>query len=389
MINMQVNEMPASTYRWLHMNESHLKNDAAVFRKTLEKPSQVPEGVMISYDVEAHVAETVFAQKHEEMLQKEAVRISLPNGDLDRRHQAQVVRTGMGIDVDRLLEEEQVKATVITAKANCKIEEPVVFCDAVKSKEAVLSRQVIVAEENSHLTVVMSYDSPFDAEGFYGISTKLYVEKGADVTLVKVQILGRNTDHFDDIGGVVMDGGHVNLVVLELGAGRAWHGCHINLCGKQATLQDEMGYFCNGNQKLDINYVAEQNGNKTDSKMICRGILADASEKIFRGSLDFRLGSEGSVGDEQEDVLLLSDEVVNRTIPLIFCEEADVDGRHGASIGQLGDEMLFYMLSRGIDREMARKMMILARLQSITRQIPVEALRNRADAYVEQICERG
>ena len=72
-----------------------------------------------------------------------------------------------------------------------------------------------------------------------------------------------------------------------------------------------------------------------------RALYRTGLKKTFRGTIDFRCGSSGSVGDEQEDVLLLGENIVNKTIPLILCEEEDVDGRHGATIGRLPEDMLF------------------------------------------------
>jgi Fe-S cluster assembly scaffold protein SufB len=72
---------------------------------------------------------------------------------------------------------------------------------------------------------------------------------------------------------------------------------------------------------------------------------------------------------------------------LILCGEEDVDGRHGASIGQLSDDMLFYMETRGIDKETARKIMVRARLDSIARMIPDGDLRNAVGRYLDEILQ--
>ena len=91
----------------------------------------------------------------------------------------------------------------------------------------------------------------------------------------------------------------------------------------------------------------------------------DHSSKIFRGTIDFKNGSAGSVGTEQENVLLLGEEIVNQTIPLILCAEEDVQGNHGATIGELDEEILFYFASRGIEREQAEKLMSRAKLDRL------------------------
>ena len=77
------------------------------------------------------------------------------------------------------------------------------------------------------------------------------------------------------------------------------------------------------------------------------GVLRDQAFKLFRGTIDFKAGSAGSEGEEQEDVLILGDDAVNQTIPLILCAEEDVQGSHGATIGRLDDELLFYLCSTG------------------------------------------
>ena len=75
------------------------------------------------------------------------------------------------------------------------------------------------------------------------------------------------------------------------------------------------------------------------------------------------------------DVLLLDDGVQNQTIPLILCAEEDVEGNHGASIGSLDDELIFYLESRGISEDAAYELMAKARLKAVCKKIPVEGLR--------------
>ena len=95
------------------------------------------------------------------------------------------------------------------------------------------------------------------------------------------------------------------------------------------------------------------------------GTLYDSAEKAFRGTIDLKRGCAGSEGKEEENVLLLGDDVINKTIPLILCTEEDVKGSHGASIGELEQGMLFYFEARGISREEAEKIVAKARLERL------------------------
>ena len=97
---------------------------------------------------------------------------------------------------------------------------------------------------------------------------------------------------------------------------------------------------------------------------------------------DFKTGSSGAVGAETEDVLLLGETVVNKTVPLILCAEEDVKGSHGATIGQLDEEMLFYLGSRGISEEKAVDLMAGARIGRIIREIGDEIAEQEAKAFL-------
>ena len=164
------------------------------------------------------------------------------------------------------------------------------------------------------------------------------------------------------------------------------------------SIEDATKYTCeliiaviNFIQKnFDIIQALKKNSNNEIMEMITNisegaiSELLDKASKTFKGTLDFRTGSTGSAGDEQEDTLLLSPDVVNRTMPVILCQEEDVDGRHGATIGQLGEDTLFYMESRGISEEEAKKIMVKARLDSIANMIPDDDIRTNAIYFIQE-----
>ena len=99
-----------------------------------------------------------------------------------------------------------------------------------------------------------------------------------------------------------------------------------------------IGYLGQKQQTVDMNLVVNHWGQKTTSEINAAGALKDDAQKIFRGTIDFKKGSAGSVGSEQETVLMLGDGVVNKTVPLILCAEENVVGNHGATIGELDED---------------------------------------------------
>ena len=174
----------------------------------------------------------------------------------------------------------------------------------------------------------------------------------------------------------------MELVKLELGAGKLYSGGEIDLKGKASNFAAGIGYTAKPGQHLDMNYTARHHGKKTESLMEVSGVVSENAFKIFRGTIDFIAGCAGSKGTESEDVLLLGEELVNQTIPLILCAEEDVEGNHGASIGKLDDQTLFYLASRGIPKEEAEKMLARARVDALNARIPVKSVRDTVEAYL-------
>ena len=89
--------------------------------------------------------------------------------------------------------------------------------------------------------------------------------------------------------------------------------------------------------------------------------------------LILRQGASDSVGNEQETVLMLGEDVENKTVPVILCSEENVVGNHGATIGELDEDTLFYLASRGISREQAENMMARAGVERLKSLIADEA----------------
>ena len=384
-LNMKVNVLPVLTYGFLKVNDSTV-SESDIKIDSFETPGAVkmPQGVDVERGVDFTEAGEIFI-KNKDRIMYTTGDFAGPNADTSGRNDGQAIRTGMGIDVDELMVSAGAKCDVYTVEENVKVSEPVVIEYKMKDGEGCISSQVIHAKKDSEISVILVYESEKEFGGFHGISTRLLAEEGAKINIYKIQMLGDKFIHFDDIGGACFKGGSIGVTTLELGAEKTWTGCLVNLVEKDAELISNMGYLVRYNNFLDVNYIADQRGKNTNSVMHAKGVLMDSATKVFRGTIDFKNGSSGSAGDEQEDTLMLSPDVINRSMPVILCQEEDVDGRHGATIGQLGEDLLFYMQTRGIDEENAKRMMIRARLDSVARTIPDKELEQRVIFYIQNI----
>ena len=246
------------------------------------------------------------------------------------------------------------------------------------------NRLCLDAKENSRLNVLIVFRSGEGAQGTSSFQVKVHAEKNAKVQLQEVQLLGAGYTCLSDIGASCGENATFELLKLELGAGKVYAGCLTELEGKKSAADAKIGYYTSVNQKLDMNYTVRHRGKKTESMMEVSGVLQDGSSKLFRGTIDFVPGCAGAKGTEREDVLLLGDDIVNQTIPLILCAEEDVEGNHGASMGDLDDATLFYLCSRGLSREEAERMVARARIDALNELVADEAVQKQVQEFMNQ-----
>ena len=223
-----------------------------------------------------------------------------------------------------------------------------------------------------------------------GVKAKHY-EVPADVTEVQPLLLdyayAQNSLQAGAVAALCEEKASLEVIQLILGGKNTYLGCKTTLQGRESSMNADTAYIVDGEGRLDMNYVALHEGKKTQSNMQAGGVLRDHAFKLYRGTIDFKWGAKGAVGNEKEDVLLLSNDVVNQTIPLILCAEEDVEGNHGATIGKLDDELLFYLESRGMNREQIYEMMAMAKVDAVCRKIPDASTQAKVQKFLGRAVE--
>ena len=216
------------------------------------------------------------------------------------------------------------------------------------------------------------------------VRTALHVEKNAKVRLVQIQNTAQAALLRLETSGECAENAQVELIQILLGRGDMYSDGHFELNGDGAGFNADIGYLAQKQQTVDLNLVVNHWGQKTTSEINAAGALKDDAKKIFRGTIDFKKGSAGSVGNEQETVLMLGDGVANKTVPLILCAEENVVGNHGASIGELDEDTLFYFESRGISAEEAENIMARAAIERLARTLGDETAQAAILAELEE-----
>ena len=215
---------------------------------------------------------------------------------------------------------------------------------------------------------------------------EIYVDvaEGAEFALTYIQFAPVDVPAASRIHANVARGGLFSCTLVEAGAVHTASELRVTLAGDEARADVWGLYFGDEARKIDLNYVIRQEGRRTDANMQVRGALLDRSVKTFRGTLDFIQGARGSVGKEDEEVMLFSPHVRNRSVPLMLSHEGDVDGHHAVSIGRMDAEKLFYLMSRGLDDRAAQQLIVEASFEPVMARIESEELRAEIAGYLER-----
>lgn len=233
----------------------------------------------------------------------------------------------------------------------------------------------IVAAPNSTFSIVLSLDSAADAPAFMGSTMRVFAGAGARVDITVYLTASDAVTCVEDSGFVLDEGARVSVRHVVLGGGFTATGLTADLRGDRSRIDVDTSYLASGTQQRDFNYIIRHRGRKTVSNMDANGVLTGTSKKCLRGTIDLIHGAKGAEGNERETVLLASKGVDNKTVPNILCDEDDVAGNHGATIGHVRPDQLFYAACRGLSQEQTEALFLSAKLEGAALQAPNDAVR--------------
>lgn len=233
----------------------------------------------------------------------------------------------------------------------------------------------IVAAPNSTFSIALSLDSAADAPAFMGSTMRVFAGAGARVDITVYLTASDAVTCVEDSGFVLDKDARVSVRHVVLGGGFTATGLAADLRGDRSRIDVDTSYLASGTQQRDFNYIIRHRGRKTVSNMDANGVLTGTSKKCLRGTIDLIHGAKGAEGNERETVLLASKGVDNKTVPNILCDEDDVAGNHGATIGHVRPDQLFYAACRGLSQEQTEALFLSAKLEDAALQAPNDAVR--------------
>lgn len=293
------------------------------------------------------------------------------------------IECGMGQEVTDYVESQAFKSDFYNVPARTKREEPIVV--AVSAAQNQCANTGVIVREGAEATVVIAAfagdvdgdaptgsDANDDALPTSAALTRIVVEAGAKLHLIEMLGVNEGQQHLESVGLEVHQDAAVDVKQYALGGSTIGLGLTANLVGAQARLDLNNRYHATHEETLDINHLVRMRGTSTRALLTESGVLNEAAKKTLRATIDLVRGAKDAQGNEIETVMILGDDVVNKTMPAILCDEDDVAGNHGATIGSVSPEQLDYLAARGLSHQAAEQMFIRALFEDAIINAPEE-----------------
>ena len=293
------------------------------------------------------------------------------------------IECGMGQEVTDYVESQAFKSDFYNVPARTKREDPIVV--AVSAAQNQCANTGVIVREGAEATVVIAAfagdvdgdaptgsDANDDALPTSAALTRIVVEAGAKLHLIEMLGVNEGQQHLESVGLEIHQDAAVDVKQYALGGSTIGLGLTANLVGAQARLDLNNRYHATHEETLDINHLVRMRGTSTRALLTESGVLNEAAKKTLRATIDLVRGAKDAQGNEIETVMILGDDVVNKTMPAILCDEDDVAGNHGATIGSVSPEQLDYLAARGLSHQAAEQMFIRALFEDAIINAPEE-----------------
>lgn len=258
-------------------------------------------------------------------------------------------------------------------------------------KKAIVShpRVIIVAEAMSSIEVIETYVGDAEKRYFTNPLTELRLYEGAQADHYRVVLDGDQAIHIGGLAAHLDKDSRLTSQNLCLSGNLLRHDMQINLAGEGADCTLNGLYVGDDEQVIDNHIQVDHQKPHGASRQFYKGILDDAAKGVFGSQVIVREGAVQSDADQTNKNLLLSDRAEADPKPALEIYNNDVKCSHGATVGQLDENEMFYLRSRGIPEVAARNILVRAFAQDIMDRLKNDAVRKELEARLTQKLEGG
>lgn len=249
---------------------------------------------------------------------------------------------------------------------------------------ATFTRVFILAEEHSRVSFVDEILSPdFDSVTLVNTAVELFSRAGAQIQYVSLQRMGAGGFYLANQRTLAERDSTLDTLNVALGGSVGRIDLNARLLGPGAN-SDMLGlYFGDEDQHFDFNTSQDHVAPNARSDLLYKGALDGTARGIFRGIIRVHEGAQRTDAYQTNRNLILSDRAVATSLPNLEIEADDVRCSHGATVGQLDAEALFYLMSRGLNREQAERLVVLGFLGEVLLRLPLGGVAEKVAKAIE------
>ena len=336
-----------------------------------------------------HNSESAYTRVDEELLQKGVVFTDLHTALLEHEDLIKEKLFGLvPLDYDKFA---ALSAAVFSGGSflyvprGVQVEVPIQSYRWLDVVGSIMPRTLVVVEEGASVTYIDEYASADGEEpAFSNGAVELYVGEGANLRYVSLQNWERNVLHFNTIRSSTEKDATINSLVVSLGSQLSRTNVEAGLTAAGGDSEMLGLYFADSNQVIDHHTLQDHISPNAHSDLLYKGALRDESLTVFSGLIRVEPGAQKTDAYQtNRNIILGTDDAFAVSLPNLEIMADDVKCSHGSTTGQVDETELFYLMSRGIPRREAEKVVVFGFFGEVTSRVPLWGLKEKLDRAIE------
>ncbi|MCH3922758.1 Fe-S cluster assembly protein SufD [Limosilactobacillus sp.] len=365
---------------WLRSDEKQVpatsKDDEVIkvtqFGQTtihLHIPDQLREKGVILTDI------FTAAREHADLFDRSFMSAIKPEENLLTAYHAAYLNAGLflyvpkGVVIDKPIEAELIQDNTQTAP--------------------LLSHILVIADRDSKVKFIQHLSAVGEVDNAANMMIELIAKENSEIDFSSLDELNEHSHTYFKRRADIGRDAHVEWAVGIMNDGDTVGDMDSELLGEGGYANSKMIAVTTGEQKVGINNRVTNRGKHTTGLINQRGVILEDSELIFNGIGQIIHGAHGSKADQQNRVLIMSPQARGDANPILLIDENDVEAGHAASVGPVDPHQMYYLMSRGIPRPQAQRMVIRGFLGAVLNAIPSKDVRNQMIDILERKLANG
>lgn len=274
--------------------------------------------------------------------------------------------------------------TFLYVPKNIELSEPLRVNFDFEGKTSII-HSIIIIESNSKIDFIEEYsNTETDKEQLNSCVTEVFANANSKINFSHLNNWTKNIYNFTNINGAIERGAEINWISGCFGGKLNRLKIDTIFAGRGAQCNNLGVFLSRGKEHIDFTTNMHHNAQNTRNEVLVDGILKDESTSVYRGLIRIPKEGQKTYSYLENHILKLGDKTLANSIPSLKIDANDVKASHGATVGQINEEHLFYLMARGLSREEAERLIVEGFFEPVIQKIPSEELREKIRELVRK-----